>query len=139
VVAGPLAFYLLLRKKAQEGLDNEKFQSRYGSLTHGFKTTGVLGSSSTVKMIVWFFVRRLITAVVVVFLGESSAIFQIALIMYLALYDVSMNFHMNAYESYLNDIVEKTNKIIVWLLSFFPFLYAGIIQDTELIYKIGWV
>ncbi len=90
-------------------------------------------------MIVWFFVRRLITAVVVVFLGESSAIFQIALIMYLALYDVSMNFHMNAYESYLNDIVEKTNKIIVWLLSFFPFLYAGIIQDTELIYKIGWV
>ncbi len=59
--------------------------------------------------------------------------------MYLALYDVSMNFHLNAYESYLNDIVQKINNIVVWLLSFFPFLYAGIIQDTELIYKIGWV
>jgi hypothetical protein len=89
-------------------------------------------------MIVWFFARRFLTAVVVVFLGESSPIFQIALIMYLSLYDVSMNFHLNAYESFMNDIVEKINKIIVWLLSFFPFLYAGIIQDTELIYKIGW-
>ena len=59
--------------------------------------------------------------------------------MYLALYDASMNFHLNAYESYLNDIMQKINNIIVWLLSFFPFLYAGIIQDTELIYKIGWV
>jgi hypothetical protein len=59
--------------------------------------------------------------------------------MYLALYDVSINFHLNAYESCLNDLVEKINKIIVWLLSFFPFLYAGIIQDTDLIYKIGWV
>jgi len=47
--------------------------------------------------------------------------------MYLALYDVSMNFHLNAYESYLNDIVQKINNIIVWLISFFPFLYAGII------------
>ena len=139
MVAGPPAFYLLLRKKAQEGLDSEQFQDRYGSLTDGFKTTGVLGSAPTVKMIVWFFVRRFLTAVVVVFLGESSPIFQIALIMYLALYDVSMNFHLNAYENYLNDLVEKINKIIVWLLSFFPFLYAGIIQDTELIYKIGWV
>ena len=52
-------------------------------------------------MIVWFFVRRFLTAVAVVFLGESSPIFQIALIMYLALYDVSMNFHLNAYESKL--------------------------------------
>jgi hypothetical protein len=75
VVAGPLAFYLLLRKKAQEGLDNKKFQDRYGSLTDEFKTIGVLGSAPTGNMVVWFFVRRLLTAVVVVFLGESSPIF----------------------------------------------------------------
>ena len=89
-------------------------------------------------MIVWFFVRRFLTAVVLMFLGGSSPIFQIALIMYLSLYDVSMNFHLNAYENYVNNIVAKINNTIVWLLSFFPFLYAGIIQDTELIYKIGW-
>ncbi len=59
--------------------------------------------------------------------------------MYIALHDVSMNFHLKAYESYLNDLVEKINKIIVWILSFFPFLYTGIIQDTDLIYKIAWV
>ncbi len=42
VVAGPLTFYLLLRKHAQE-LDNEQFQGRYGSLTQGLKTKGVIG------------------------------------------------------------------------------------------------
>jgi len=35
-------------------------------------------------------------------------------------------------------MVQKFNKIIVYLLSYFPFLYAGFIHDTELIYNIGW-
>ena len=84
-------------------------------------------------------VRRFLTAVALVYLGDQSPVFQIAAIMYISLADVLMNFHLNAYESKLNDIVEKTNKVTVFLLSYFPFLYAGIIQDTELIYKIGWV
>ena len=32
--------------------------------------------------------------------------------MYLALYGVSMNFYLNAYQKYLNDIVQKINNII---------------------------
>ena len=76
---------------------------------------------------------------VVVYLGQSSPVFQIALVMYLALADMLMNFHWNAYESKFADFVAKVNDIVVLLLSYFPFLYCGIIQDTEIIYQVGWV
>lgn len=59
--------------------------------------------------------------------------------MYLALADMLMNFHWNAYESKFSDFVAKVNDIVVLLLSYFPFLYCGIIQDTEIIYQVGWV
>ena len=75
------------------------FQDNYGSLTEGFKTTGVLGSAATLKMIVWFFARRFLTALAVAYLGGSSPVFQISIMMYLALVDALMNFHLNAYES----------------------------------------
>jgi len=58
--------------------------------------------------------------------------------MYLALSDLCFEFNLDAYESALNGRVEKFNKIIVYLLSYFPFLYSGFIHDTELIYNIGW-
>jgi hypothetical protein len=138
VIAGPLAFYILLRKNAKE-LDNDQFQRNYDSLTDGYKTTGILGSASTVKMIAWFFVRRFLTALFVVYLGQSSPVIQTALVMYLAFLDLLMNFHLNALKSYLHDIAAKFNDVVVFLLSYFPFLYAGLNSDTELIYTIGWV
>jgi hypothetical protein len=58
--------------------------------------------------------------------------------MNLSLADLLMNFHWNAYESKLSDFVAKVNDIVVWLLSYFPFLYCGVIQDTEIIYQVGW-
>jgi hypothetical protein len=137
VITGPLAFYILLRKNAQE-LDNKKFQCNYGSLTEGYKTTGILGSASTVNMIAWFFVRRFLTALFVVYLGKSSPVIQTTLVMYLAFLDLIMNFYLNALKSYLHDIVAKFNDVVVFLLSYFPFLYTSLNSDTELIYKIGW-
>ncbi len=95
MIAGPLTFYILLRKNARE-LDNDQFQLNYGSLTGGYKTTGILGSASTVNMIAWFFVRRFLTALFVVYLGQSSPVIQTALVMYLAFLDLLMNFHLNA-------------------------------------------
>ncbi len=74
MVAGPLSFFLLLCKNANK-LDNEQFKFKFGSLTEGLKTSGVFGSASTKKMIVWFFVRRFLTALVLMFLGGSSPIF----------------------------------------------------------------
>ena len=90
-------------------------------------------------MIAWFFVRRFLTALFVVYLGQSSPLIQTALVMYLAFLDLLMNFNLNALKSYLHNIMAKFNDIVVWLLSYFPFLYAGLHTDTELIYKIGWV
>jgi hypothetical protein len=138
VIAAPPAGYKLLSKYEKE-LDGTMFQDKYGSLTEGYRTTGELGSASTVKTIVWFFVRRFLTALALVYLGGSSPVFQITAVMYLSLVDVLMNFHLSAYESKMSDFVAKINDIIVFLLSYFPVLYAGLIQDTELIYQIGLV
>jgi len=49
-----------------------------------------------------------------------------------------INFHLNAYESKLGGITAKINDLIVFLLSYFPILYAGLISDQDVIYKIGW-
>jgi hypothetical protein len=138
VIAAPPAGYKLLSKYEKE-LDGTMFQDKYGSLIEGYRTTGELGSASTVKTIVWFFVRRFLTALALVYLGGSSPVFQITAVMYLSLVDVLVNFHLSAYESKMSDFVAKINDIIVFLLSYFPVLYAGLIQDTELIYQIGWV
>jgi hypothetical protein len=138
VIAGPIALFKLMQKHGNE-LDQDRFQLSYGSLTEGYKTSGVLGSASTVKMILWFFVRRNLTAVAVVQLGDQSPVFQIAAIMYIALTDLIINIHLNAYESKMAGIVTKINDLIVFLLSYFPFLYAGgFVADPELVYQIGW-
>ena len=108
-------------------------------MTEGYCTTGALGSVATSKSIVWFFVRRFRTAVILVYLGDQSPVFQIAAMMYISLLDLLMNFHLNAYESSIMGILAKMNDFIVFLLSYFPFLYAGFIADPDLIYQIGWV
>ena len=64
--------------------------------------------------------------------------FQIAAILYISLADLLINFHLNAYESKLVGITAKINDLIVFLLSYFPIFYAGLISDQDLIYKIGW-
>ncbi len=98
VIGGPISQYFLLRKYANE-LHGKKFQSTFGSLTEGYFTTGVLGCQATRYMINWFLLRRFLTAVSVVYLGDQSPIWQIATIMYLSLADMLMNFHLNAFES----------------------------------------
>ena len=69
VIGGPIYVYFFLRKYANE-LDGERFQKTYGSLTEGYFTTGVLGCQATRYMISWFLLRRFLTAVSVVYLGD---------------------------------------------------------------------
>ena len=64
--------------------------------------------------------------------------FQIAAIVYISLADLLINSHLNAYENKLGGIIAKINDMIVFLLSYFPILYAGLISDQDVIYKIGW-
>ena len=69
VIAAPIASLLLYCKYSKE-LHEDWFQKRFGSLTEGYHTTGALGSASTVKMIIWYFVRRILTAVALVHLSN---------------------------------------------------------------------
>jgi hypothetical protein len=137
VIACPIAGHLLLRKWSNE-LDKQVFQRKYGSLTEGYKTTGVLGSESTRLMIVWFMLRRLITAVFIVSLADESPVFEISAVMYLSLADVLVGFHLNAFESQTSNNLAKMNDVIVFLLSYFPFIYAGLLPNPEDRYSIGW-
>ena len=137
VIGGPICLYFLLRKYANE-LDGESFQKTYGSLTEGYSTTGVLGCQATRYMISWFLLRRFLTAVSVVYLGDQSPIWQISTIMYLSLADMLMTFHLNVFESMTRSMVAKINSILVFLLSYFPFVYSGLVFDPETIYDIGW-
>ncbi len=137
VIGGPIYQIFLLRKYANE-LDGERFQKTYGSLTEGYFTTGVLGCQATRYMISWFLLRRFLTAVSVVYLGDQSPIWQIATIMYLSLADMLMTFHLNAFESKTRSMVAKTNGMLVFLLSYFPFVYSGLVHDPEQKYNIGW-
>ncbi len=58
--------------------------------------------------------------------------------MYLSLADVLVNFHLNAFESTARSIVAKINDIVVFILSYFPFLYSGLVPNPESRYEIGW-
>jgi hypothetical protein len=89
-------------------------------------------------MILWFLLRRFLTAVSIVFLGEQSPVWQIATLMYLSLADLLVNFHLNAFESTVRSIMAKVNDIFVFLLSYFPFVYSGLVPNPESRYEIGW-
>jgi hypothetical protein len=69
VIAAPITSLLLHYKYSKE-LHEDWFQKRFGSLTEGYYTTGALGKASTVKMIIWYFVRRILTAVALVHLSN---------------------------------------------------------------------
>ena len=58
--------------------------------------------------------------------------------MYLSLADVLVNFHLNAYESTVRSIMAKVNDMFVFLLSYFPFVYSGLVPNPESRYEIGW-
>jgi len=137
VVWGPITAYFLLRKNANN-LDGQRFQLTYGTLTEGYFTTGILGCQATRYMIIWFLLRRLLTAVSVVYLGDQSPVWQIATIMYLSLADLLVNFHLNALNSKMRRVMSKINDTFVFLFSYFPFVYSGLVLDAETIYDIGW-
>ena len=138
VITAPLFSYLLLRKYDSQ-LDQAEFQESYGSLTEGYHTTGALGKSNTRKIIVWFFLRRMITAVVIVQMGDLTPWLLISANMYLALADAIINWTYLACLSRLDGIVATLNNFLVLILSYFPYLYAGLIPDPEARYQAGWI
>ena len=49
-----------------------------------------------------------------------------------------MGFVLNAYESQKSNNVAKINDVIVFVLSYFPFIYEGLVPNPEDRYSIGW-
>lgn len=72
IVGLPIALAAILCRNPD--LENDKFQEKYGSITEGYKTAGV-HAGDTKKIIVWFLVRRLLTAAVVVLLADQTITF----------------------------------------------------------------
>ena len=89
-------------------------------------------------MILWFLLRRLVTALAIVFFGDQSPVWQISTLMYLSLADVLVNYHLNAYESKVGSLMSKINDFIVFFISYFPFVYSGLVLNPERRYDIGW-
>jgi hypothetical protein len=58
--------------------------------------------------------------------------------MYLSLADVLVDFYLNAFNSKMRGVMSKINDTFVYLFSYFPFLYSGLVLDPETIYDIGW-
>jgi len=67
IVGLPISLIAILCRNPD--LEDENFEKKYGTVTQGLKTTE-LHAGNTKKMIVWFLVRRLFTAVVVVVLAN---------------------------------------------------------------------
>ena len=61
VFALPLSCFLFLRKNVSI-LEQEEFKSKYGGLYEGFATHNAVKRDACIKMMAWFLLRRLITA-----------------------------------------------------------------------------
>ena len=92
VVGLPIAVIVILRKHSD--LDDPSFQKQFGSLTEGYKTSGV-HVKNTIKMILWFLLRRFLTGVIIVPLSEQTSWIQLAPNVVLSLADACFTYHFN--------------------------------------------
>jgi hypothetical protein len=81
----------------------------------------------------------MITAVIIVQMGDLTPWLLISANMYLALADAIINWTYLACESRLDGIVATFNNFVVLILSYFPYLYAGLIPYPEARYEAGWM
>jgi hypothetical protein len=108
-------------------LDEKEFKSKHGALYEGFITDNALKRKSTIKMTPWFLLRRLLTAVNLVYLRNDTIWIQLTINMYLSLADVCIKLHLSPYESKVGGFMEKFNDIIVLTCSYFSFLFTDMI------------
>jgi hypothetical protein len=127
----------VLRKHSK--LDDPLFQKKFGSLTEGYKTEGDFGTDAAKKMILWFMLRRFLTAVIIVPLAKQTLWIQLAPNVMLSLVDACVTYHLNPYESAMGGFMAKLNNTLVLVLSYFPFLFTNLVPDPEARYQAGWI
>ena len=59
-------------KKNVNNLDNKDFKAKHGALYQGFTTDSPVKRSASLKMAVWFLLRRLLTAVNLIYLRHQT-------------------------------------------------------------------
>ncbi len=136
VVGLPVAIIAIFCKNSD--LEDPYFQEQFGSLTEGFKTSGVR-VKDTIKMIFWFLLRRFLTGVIIVPLADQSPWIQLAPNVMLSLADACLTYHLNPYENSIGGYMAMFNETIVVFLSYFPFLFTNMVPEPETRYSVGWI
>lgn len=94
---------------------------------------------STRNFQVWFFVRRLLAAVVIVLFANYSIWFQLSSNLALSLADVWIKSHLSPYQDKFDGIIDKFNDYIVLNLSILLFLFTDFVLDPKTRYLTGWL
>ena len=97
----------------------------------GFTTDNADRRIASMKMAAWFLLRRLLTAVNLVYLRHQTIWIQLTLNMWLSLIDVCVKFHLSPYESKLGGFMEKFNDLFALTCAYFPYLFTGLIPEPE--------
>ena len=129
-------FFIL--KKNVNNLDKKDFKSKHGALYERFITGNAVRRSVSLKMAVWFFLRRLLNAVNVVYLRNQTIWIQLTLNMWLSLIDVCLKIHFDPYVNKIGGFMEKLNDLFVLTCAYFPYLFTDLTPSTEDKYLIGW-
>ena len=90
------------------------------------------------KMSAWFVIRRLFTAINVVYIRHSTIWIQLTFNMLLSLIDICVKINLSPYESKLGGFMEKFNDVLVLICAYFLYLFTDLIPSPEDKYYIGW-
>ncbi len=104
----------------------------------GFTTDNSDRRSASIKMAAWFLLRRLLTAVNLVYLRHQTIWIQLTLNMWLSLTDICFKIHLSPYESKVAGFMEKFNDLFVLTCAYYPYLFTDLIPSPEDKYFIGW-
>ena len=89
-------------------------------------------------MAAWFLLRRLLTAVKLVYLRHQTIWIQLTLNMWLSLTDVCFKIHLSPYKSKVAGFMQKFNDLFVLTCAYYPYLFTDLIPSPEDKYFIGW-
>jgi hypothetical protein len=133
----PFYCFFFLKKNVNQ-LADENFKSKHGALYDGFTTVTADRRSASMKMSAWFVIRRLFTAINVVYMRHLTIWIQLTFNMWLSLIDVCVKIHLSPYESKLGGFMEKFNDVLVLICAYFTYLFTDLIPSPEDKYYIGW-
>ena len=90
-------------------------------------------------MAAWFTLRRLLLALVLVYLADAPVVFQVFAFVKLTLIDCIIKKQIIKFEEQHSTVMENLNDVVVFIASYFLFFWTDIIDDEELRYQLGWL